>query len=624
MMQCSRFAALQNKRSKFKDPALMLSIYSHIWPLMSAKQRKRLFPLLVLMLVSGFLELIGVASIVPFLAVLADPGVIASRPAFADLYAWSGADSTFGFLRLLGLLVFVATLVSITVRAASLYFITHFVRGMAIDLGVARLRRYLAQPYEWFLAQHSSDLGKSVLEEVQLIVSNTITPAVRSISNVVIITVLAAFLIYLEPLGTLAAVALLGVSFAVIYGQLRRRLSAAGRDRREAVRERFQVTSEAMSGIKDVKLHGLEETYVQRFFGPSKRLARHLARSTMFSEMPYFVLEAMAFGGILVFVLYLLWSREGGFEEFLPIIGAFAFAGLKLMPLIQNLFRDISLMRFGDAGLAALMEDMEGYQPVSATDGAPVKMRSTLALHDVSYRYPGAASDVVSGLTFEIQAGTSVGFVGPTGAGKTTVIDILLGLLVPKTGALLVDGVEITGTNRRAWQRGIGYVPQAIYLSSATIAENIAFGVPLEEIDYEQVREAAKLANADEFVSRLPDGYRTEIGENGVRLSGGQRQRLGIARALYKDPDVVVFDEATSALDTIAERAVTEAVSRLEGKKTVLMITHRMSTVARCDAILVFKDGKLVASGNHDELASGNELFRNLVATATAPALPVA
>jgi len=605
----------------------MLSIYSRIWPLMSGKQRQRLFPLLALMLVSGFLELVGVASIVPFLAVLADPGVIESRPAFQNMYDWVGAGSTFAFLRLLGVIVFLATLTSISVRAASLYFVTHFVRGMAIDLGVARLRRYLAQPYEWFLAQHSSDLGKSVLEEVQQIVNNTIAPAVRSISNVVIITVLAAFLIYLEPVGTIAAAGLLGVSFAFIYAQLRRRLSAAGHDRREAVRERFQVTSEAMSGIKDVKLHGLEETYVQRFFGPSIRLARHLARSVMFSEMPYFILEALAFGGILVFVLYLLWSRPGGFEEFLPIIGAFAFAGLKLMPLVQNLFKDLSLMRFGDAGLDALAEDMQGYRPetADAVNGPPVKMRSTLALRDVSYRYPGAAGDVVGDLSFEIAAGSSVGFVGPTGAGKTTVIDILLGLLVPRAGSLLVDGVEITNANRRAWQRGIGYVPQDIYLTSASIAENIAFGVPREEIDYEQVRHAATLANADEFVSRLPDNYRTEIGENGVRLSGGQRQRLGIARALYKDPDVVVFDEATSALDTIAERAVTEAVRRLEGKKTVLMITHRLSTVARCDTILVFKDGRLVASGNHDALASGSELFRSLVAAAEDPeVLPTA
>ena len=296
----------------------MLSIYSRMWPLISAKRRRQLAPLLLLMLVAGFLEFAGVAVIVPFLAVLANPEIIQTRAPLQALYDWAGAQSTFGFLRMLGVLVFLATIVSIIVRAATLYFITQFVRGVAIDLGIARLRRFLAQPYEWFLGKHSSDLGKSVLEEVQQIVSNTVAPAVRTLSNLIVVLVLAGFLIYLEPAGALAAAALFGLGFGAIYARLRRPLSAAGHDRRAAVRDRFMVTSEAMGGIKDVKLHGLEETYVQRFLDPSRRLARHLARSVLFSEMPRFVLEALSFGGILLFVLYLLWSRPAGSMNFCP------------------------------------------------------------------------------------------------------------------------------------------------------------------------------------------------------------------------------------------------------------------------------------------------------------------
>ena len=602
----------------------MIAIYQRIWPLMSARQRWRLLPLVALMLAAGMLELAGVASVVPFLAVLADPDTITRRAEFTAVYEWVGAASTFDFLRILGLLVFAAIMASIIFRAATLYFITQFVRSMAIDLGTVRLRRYLAQPYEWFLAQHSSDLGKSVLEEVQQIVTNTVAPAVRMISNVLIVVILAAFLIYLEPLGAIAAGVVFGVGFGLVYGRLRRQLSDAGRDRRVAVRERFLVTSEAMSGIKDVKLHGLEESYVQRFVAPSRRLARHLSRSVLLSEMPRFVLEALAFGGILVFVLYMLWSSPGGLAEFLPVIGAFAFAGLKMMPTVQTLFKDLSLMRFGDAGLAALIEDMEGYEPPSAdsAQSPALRMRSSLALRDVSYRYPGSSRDVIHQVSLDITAGQSVGFVGPTGAGKSTVIDILLGLLVPREGAVFVDGNAICSDTRPAWQRGIGYVPQAIYLTAASIAENIAFGVPAKKIDHAQVRKAAALANIDHFISTLEEGYNTPIGENGVRLSGGQRQRLGIARALYKDPALVVFDEATSALDTVAERKVIEAIKLLEGEKTVLMITHRLSTIAHCDTIFVFEDGRLAGSGNYASLKQDSEVFRRLVAAAEQPAEP--
>ncbi len=604
----------------------MYLIYKRIWPLMSAKQRWRLLPLIALMLAAGIFELAGVASIVPFLAVLANPQVVTERAELQVLYEWTGATDTFDLLRIMGLIVFIAIIGSIMVKATTLYFITQFVRSMAIDLGVVRLRRYLMQPYEWFLAQHTADLGKSVLEEVQQIVSNTVAPAVRTIANLLILVILAGFLIYLEPVGAIAAGIVFGAGFGIAYDRLRRKLTVAGRERRAASRERFVVTAEAMSGIKDVKMHGLEESYVQRFVEPSRRLARHLSRAVLLSEMPRFVLEALALGGILFFVLYLLWSRPGGLAEFLPVIGAFAFAGLKMMPTIQTLFTDVALMRFGDAGLAALAEDMDGYRhdpsPSSGSGQHPIRMRRVLALKGVSYRYPGAARDVVQDVSFEIHAGTSVGIVGPTGAGKTTVVDILLGLLVPGQGSLLVDGEPITEARRRAWQQGIGYVPQSIYLTASSIAQNIAFGVPVDQIDQGRLRRAARLADIDAFIETLDAGYETEIGENGVRLSGGQRQRIGIARAMYKEPALVVFDEATSALDTLAERTVIEAIKRLEGETTVLMITHRLTTVAHCDTILVFKDGRLTGSGDYATLSEESEVFRGLTAAAEKPSQP--
>ena len=599
----------------------MFGTYRRVWPLISARQRRHLVPLLLLMLVTAILDLAGVASILPFLAVLSNPDIIETRPALRGAYDFVGAQSHLAFLQVLGLVVFAVTLISICAKAAVLYFTTRFVRAVAVDLGSARLRQFLSRPYEWFLGQHSADLSKSVLEEIQQIVSNTIAPSMRVLSNGVVLVLLAAFLIFIEPVGASAAVILFVLAFGGVYARLRNVLRDVGRDRRVAVRERFQVTAEVMGGIKDVKLHGLEETYVQRFLAPSRRLARHLAQVTLLSEVPRFVLEALSFGGILAFVLYLLWSRSGGVEAVLPVLGAFAFAGLKMMPMLQMLFRDVSVMRFGEAGLAALAEDMESYRPGPAPPvPRSLQLRHSIALNGVSYRYPGASRDVIRDVSFEIRVGSSVGIVGPTGAGKSTVIDILLGLLVPSEGALLVDGVAIEDHNRRAWQRNIGYVPQSIYLATGTIAENIAVGVAGDQIDEAAVRRAARLANVDAFVKSLDDGYRTEVGENGLRLSGGQRQRIGIARALYGDPAVIVFDEATSALDSVAERAVIEAIGRLGGEKTVLMITHRLRAVGRCDTILMFRDGRLVASGNYQTLLNENAEFRDLAGAADAGA----
>jgi ABC-type multidrug transport system fused ATPase/permease subunit len=508
---------------------------------------------------------------------------------------------------------------SIAVRAFTFYLVTRFARGVATTLGIRLLRQYLARPFEWFLQQHSADLGKSVLTEVQQVVTGSIAPAVRALANGVVLVFLVGFLLYLEPVGAIAVGLLLGLCFGAIYARLRGYLLEIGRDRKAAVRERYKITTEAMGGIKEVKILGLEDAYVKRFLDPSWRLARHQASVSLLGEMPRYVLEALAFGGMLLFVLYLLWTHDGGLDAVLPVLGAFAFAGLKLMPTVQTLFRDLAQIRFNEPALEALHTDLSTGMTKARRrrpNERPVRLRRALRLEGVRYGYPEAGRPALDGLTLEIPAGTSAGFVGPTGAGKTTAIDVILGLLLPQEGRLLVDDVEITGENRHDWQAEIGYVPQSIFLADDTVAANIAFGVPEGEIDHEAVVRAAKLAHLDGFVETLERAYDTLVGERGVRFSGGQRQRIGIARALYRDPDIVVFDEATSALDTVTERAVMEAIRTLHGQKTVLMIAHRLSTIAQCDRIFLLKDGRLAGTGDYETLARGNDAFRTLVAAA--------
>ncbi|MEO0362660.1 MAG: ABC transporter ATP-binding protein, partial [Pseudomonadota bacterium] len=409
--------------------------------------------------------------------------------------------------------------------------------------------------------------------------------------------------------------------FGLIYRGMRSRLSKAGRDQREAKREKHQITREAMGGIKEVKVLGLEQVYLDRFVDPSARVVRHQATVALVGEMPRFALEALAFGGMLLLTLYLLWSRDGALEEALPVIGAFAFAGFKLMPTVQQLFRSLSEMRFTQPALEGLHADLtrsDEPEPTPGEAGPPIRLREEMRLEGVGYRYSGASRDALSDFTLAVPAGAHVALVGPTGAGKTTVLDVVLGLLRPTKGRILIDGVALTPETTPRWRESLGYVPQTIFLVDDSIAGNIAFGALAEEIDREAVRAAAAAAQLDDFVGTLPDGYDTVIGEGGVRLSGGQRQRIGIARTLYRDPSFIVLDEATSALDTATERRVFEAIRALAGRKTILTVTHRLSTVVNCDRIFVMQDGRIAGDGPYEDLQRESRAFRDLVEAAEA------
>jgi len=591
--------------------------YSRILDLIGPGQRRRFGLLVGLMLLAGLLEFAGVAMILPFLAVVASPDVIASGGTLATLRETLGFETRLGFLQFLGLGVFAVLMLGIAARALTAYMLTLFWRQTAMNLGLGLLRRYLAQPYEWYLGQHSADLGKTVLEEVHDVVVGSVKPGMQVIANGIIVLFLVGLLLVVEPVGALLMSVFLLGCFGLIHWSMRSRLARIGHDRRIAKRQKHQITREAINGIKEVKVLGLEADYLERFLDPSARVVRHQATVTLVGEMPRFALEALAFGGMLLLTLFLMWSRGGAIDEALPVLGAFAFAGLRLMPTVQQLFRDLAEMRFSQPALEGLHADLTAPDPSEPADTGPaLPFARSLTLSGVRYRYPGAERDALRGLDIEIAAGTSVGLVGPTGAGKTTVLDILLGLIQPHEGTMSVDGVSVTAANAARWRRNVGYVPQSIFLVDDTIAANIAFGVPPGAIDREAVEAAGRLARLDEVVAGLPDGYDTMIGEAGVRLSGGQRQRIGIARALYRDPDMVIFDEATSALDTVTERAVIDAIRALKGRKTILMVTHRLGTVAGCDRIFVLRGGQLEAEGDYGALSGSSSAFRAMLEAA--------
>jgi len=373
---------------------------------------------------------------------------------------------------------------------------------------------------------------------------------------------------------------------------------------------------EALSGVKEIKLLGRESEIVATFDRLALRAANAQAKAQALATLPRYAVETVAFGFVLVVAIYLL-ATAGTVEKVLPLLGLYAFAGYRLLPALHQAFDGWAALRYSAPSLDAVLRDLElEKQAASAPrDGPPVGFERALALVDVAYRYPGAADWAVRGLSLEIRKNASVALVGPTGCGKTTVIDLLMGLLPATEGRLAVDGAAIDDANVVRWQRLVGHVPQQIFLFDDTVARNIAFGLPPERIDLAQVERAARLARLHDFVAGLPQGYQSVVGERGVRISGGERQRIGIARALYHDPELLVLDEATSALDNVTENAVLEALQTLAGRKTVVMVAHRLSTVKGCDLICVMDAGRIVERGSYDELIASSERFRTLAAT---------
>lgn len=594
----------------------MLAVLRKILDLLSPKERVRGYLVLAMVLVMALLDMVGVASIMPFMAVLANPNVVEQNRYLFALYQFLGFPDPGAFLVLLGAAVFVSLVGSSAFKALTTYALLRFTHMRSYSLSRRLVEGYLRQPYEWFLNRHSADLGKTVLSEVGEVVTDALIPTMQLIAQGTVVVALLTLLIVVDPLLATVFGAGLGSVYAAIYLVLRRYLGRIGADRVNANRERFQIVQEAFSAIKEVKVGGLEAVFLQRFDGPAKRFARRQAAAKVANQLPRFALEAVAFGGMLLVVLYLM-SAAANLQQVLPVLALYALAGYRLMPALQQVYLQAASLRFAGAALTSLHTDLIGLtsSDVNSTlvpeRPAPMGLSRGLRLDRVSYSYPTAARPALKELTLEVPARSTVAFVGATGSGKTTAVDVILGLLSPHEGSLSADDVPITPATVRAWQRTVGYVPQDIHLVDDTIAANIAFGVPPQQIDHGAVERAGRIANLHDFITQqLPRGYATAIGERGVRLSGGQRQRIGIARALYHDPEVLVLDEATSALDNLTEQEVMDAVHNLGHRKTIIIVAHRLSTVRACDRIFLLEEGRLADSGTFESLIERDSRFR--------------
>lgn len=581
--------------------------------LLSPRDRGHLILVIGLSLVAAVIEVMGVGSIMPFLAVASNPDVIDTNRWLAMAYGLLGFGSHRDFLIALGLAVIGFVIVTSGVRGLTRFTVVRFTSHVRHRISVKLMEGYLRQDYVYFLSRNSHEFAKNINGEVQQMVQGTLVSFIDMIGFSLQLVLFIAFLLVVSPWITLTLILVVGTVYGLIYGLLRTTVKRLGQQRFDMNRERSRIVSETFWGIKDAKLMAVEKVFLDEYKGPSLKLAQTESGSEVISDVPKFALEAAAFSSILMFVLVIV-IDTGSFQNAAVTVGLFAYAGYRMIPAMQNLFRTLTKMRFSAPSANRICQEMEELSQTLGPLHQPsqrMPFATAFELADVSFQYPSNQKIVLDHLQLSIPRRQTIGFAGPTGSGKTTLIDIVLGLLEPTEGVLLVDGVEVTVENRRNWQANIGYVPQVIYLSNTSIAQNIAFGVPLEQIDLAKVERAARMAQIHDFiVTGLDKGYQTAVGERGVRLSGGQRQRLGIARALYREPEVLVFDEATSALDNETEAAVMEAVHSLAGQVTVLMIAHRLSTLKECDCIYLLDGGQIRDSGTYEELSLRQKAFQ--------------
>ena len=590
-------------------PNLLVCLWHHL-----SRRRQRQFVLLLgLMLVSALADVLSLGSVLPFLGILTAPARVLNRPVVAKVAQAWGITSADQLVLPLTLAFAAAVLLAGGIRMLLLWVSTRLAFATGADLSIEVYRRTLYQSYQVHVSRNSSTVISGVTIKVNGVVFGVLLPLLTLISSAVILVAITLALVAINPVVALLAIAGFGASYGLITWRFRRRLR---RNSQHIAREQTQVVKalqEGLGGIRDVLLDGTQPVYCDIYHRANRPLQLAMGNNFFVAGSPRFAMEAL--GMVLIAgVAYGLSRQSEGIAAALPVLGALAIGAERLLPALQQSYAAWATIAGGHASLVEAIELLDQPLPAEALQPAPAPLsfKDSIRFDAVRFLYTDDGPWVLDGLNLTIPKGARVGIVGRTGSGKSTMLDLLMGLLLPTEGQLLVDGRPIRGDHLRAWQRTIAHVPQSIYLADTTVAENIAFGVPRDAIDPDRVQQAARQAQIAGFIESLPKSYNALVGERGICLSGGQRQRIGIARALYKQATVLVFDEATSALDNATEHAVLEATENLNRDLTLLLIAHRLTTVQNCDTIVELEHGRVVAQGTYEQLLECSPSFRQL------------
>lgn len=588
----------------------ILGLIVNVWRHLSIRRRRHFVLILALMILSALAEVVSLGAVVPFLGILVSPEKVFAQPIVGEMAKALGIASAAEMVWPLTVAFGLAALGAGGIRMLLLWSNVRFAFASGADISLDVYRRTLYQPYQVHVARNSSEVISGIISKVNVTVM-VLSQCLTLVSSMLLIGFVTTALLLIETKVALLAICGFGLSYGLITWGFRRKLHENSRRIAEQQTQVVKTLQEGLGGIRDVLLSGTQGLYCNIYKDADRSFRWALGINTFIGTSPRFAMEAL--GMILIAALaYGLSLEEGGVIVAMPILGALALGAQRMLPALQQGYNAWSIIQGNRVAMVDVIDLLD--QPMPRVDTAmppaPMTFSNDIRFEGVSFQYVNDGPWVMDDVSLSIPKGARVGFVGPTGSGKSTAVDVLMGLLPPSQGALTVDGQTIDEHNVKAWQQAIAHVPQSIYLADSSIAENIAFGIPKEDIDMDRVIQAARQAHIADFIESQPEGYQVHVGERGVRLSGGQRQRIGIARAFYKQASILVFDEATSALDSATEKSVMEAIDSLSTDLTIVIIAHRLSTVRGCDKIVELENGKLVAEGSYEYLLEHSATFR--------------
>lgn len=578
-----------------------------LWQHMSLIRRHQFILLLVLMVIASFAEIISIGSVIPFLSALTSPENFFANPLAKPLISFLRIENANQLIVPLTIIFCLSAILSGGIRLVLLMFTTHLSFATGSDFGIDIYQRTLYQPYKVHVSRNSSEIINGISNKANAIIYSVILPALTLVSSSVMLFTILITLIYIDPIISLFTTVIFGSIYSLLTKYTRHNKIKNSRVIAEQSTQIIKSLQEGLGGIRDVLIDGSQHVYCEIFRRANAPLRGAQANNQVVSQSPRFVMESL--GIVLIAGLaYYLFNQPNGASKAIPILGVLALGAQKMLPMMQQSYQAWSSIQGSYASLEDTLSLINQPLPSNSFNKKILKtnFNRDIKFDRVSFHYHSDFHIVINHLNLTIRKGDRVGVIGATGSGKSTLIDILMGLLEPTSGALKVDGKAITKRNVRGWQRRIAHVPQAIFLSDTTIAENIAFGIDRKDIDFDRVRDAANRAQLQDVIDKLPNKFNTIVGERGIRLSGGQRQRIGIARALYKNADILVFDEATSALDNKTEESVIKSIEALGKEITIIMIAHRITTLKKCTKVIELADGKIVNVGSYRDIINSS------------------
>ena len=587
-------------------PNLLMRLWHHL----SRRRQFQFWLLICLMLVSAFAEVVSLGAVMPFLSILVAPDRVFSHPIGSGMAQALGITSVDQLVLAFAVTFAVVALIAGVIRILLLWASTRLAVATGSDLSFDVYRRTLYQPYRLHVASNSSETISGITNKVNGVVFGVLLPSLTLVSSTLLLVVIMFALIVIDPMVASLSALGFGASYALITLMSRRRLRLNSQRIAYEQTQVIKALQEGLGGIRDVLLDGTQPVYCDIYRQADHPLRRAQGSNVFIGGSPRPAMEALGMA-LIAGLAYALSRQSGGIATALPVLGALALGAQRLLPALQQIYAAWVNIAGNHASLADTIVLLDQPLPTELLQSAraPLLLQNAIRFNAVRFRYVDNGPWVLDGLNLVIAKGARVGFVGSTGSGKSTALDVLMGLLTPTEGEIMVDGQPLSGNRLRAWQQSIAHVPQSIYLTDATLAENIAFGLPPNTIDLDRVQQAARQAQIADFIESTPEGYQAYVGERGIRLSGGQRQRIGIARALYKQASVLVFDEATSALDNSTEQSVMDAIEGLSSDLTIVLIAHRLTTVRRCDTIVELEHGRVVAQGTYEQLLEFSPSF---------------